>query len=298
MNLKQPLISIIMPVHNAGQFLAPALNSIISQTYTNWELICIDDSSTDSSLSTIKEYQSFEKRIKILQNKKKSGIGYCLNKGLKKAKGEFIARMDADDISLPERFAKQVHLLKTHKDLVACGGQIAMINAKGAIFAHKKFPLDSKTLYSMIMKMVPIQHPLLVAKASVLKSFRYFENLTTGEDVDMLFYLLSKGNISNVDSVIYQYRKHDTSNGYHNVKKTFAITFESRFRAIKKYGYKPSLKGILVTFGQYIIVNTLPSKMVVEIFEAIRFEPPFWEKQLNALFSLQNVMRLIQPTIR
>lgn len=287
MKTKQPFVSVIMPVYNAGDFLVEAIESIRLQTHSNWELICIDDSSTDDSLTILENYQKLDKRIKVYRNKTNKGIGYSLNRALKLAKGSLIARMDADDISLPDRFAKQVGLLLKRPTVVACGGQAAMIDRKGIIFAYKRFPTESKKLYEMIMRMVPIQHPIIMAKASSLKKYRYNEYVTTAEDVDMLFYLLNKGALSNVDSVIYKYRKSDTSNGYHNVKKTFYITFMNRFRAIEKYSYAPTVKGVLITLGQFLLVSVLPNKLVVNLFEAFRYEPPLWKKPLITLTNNQ-----------
>src|ERR1035437_771680 len=95
---KQSLISVIMPVYNASEYLSKAIESILWQTHTNWELICVNDGSTDNSLSILKAFAKKDKRIKVFSNKTKRGIGYSLNKALKVTKGKFIARMDADDI--------------------------------------------------------------------------------------------------------------------------------------------------------------------------------------------------------
>ena len=265
-----------MPVHNAGSFLREAVESIRSQTHTNWELIAIDDGSTDDTHSTLRQLAKHDERIVILTNKKKTGIGYSLNKGLKQANGAYIARMDADDVSHPHRFVQQLRLLNKHPEIIACGGQVEMIDGKGNVFAYKKFPTESDSLYSMIMQMVPLQHPVLLARASVMKKYKYREDLSTAEDVDMLFYLLQHGKLSNVNSFIYQYRKSDMSNGYHNVKKTFFITFGSRVEAIVKYGYKPTFVGLMVSAIQFALVSVLPSKMVVRMFESLRFDPPQW----------------------
>lgn len=294
---KQPLVSVLMPVRNAGSFFVEAIESIRSQTHLNWELICIDDCSTDISWKILKLYRDTDKRIKIYRNKTKMGIGYCLNRAILLASGAYIARMDADDISLPDRFAKQITLLK-NPNLVACGGQAAIIDNDGEVFAYKKFPTQSKKLYKMIMQVVPLQHPILMAKSAVFKTYRYREDLPTAEDVDMLFYLLSKGDLANVDSVIYKYRKSMRSNGYHNVKQTFYITFFTRFVAMKKYGYEPTLSGVLLSLLQFMAVTFLPNKGVVAMFEAIRFEPPFWQKPLSVLNVKHLFVRFFQPALR
>jgi len=271
MKNKKPLISILMPVYNAGGFLVKAIESILAQTYENWELLAIDGGSKDNSLEILKKYAKKDSRIKIITNGKHQGISHSLNLGIPKAKGKYIARMDADDVSLPNRFAEQIKLLENSPNLVACGGQAEMIDEKAHVFAEKRFPTNPKVLREMIMKMIPLQHPILMVRTKVFKKYRYLENLPTAEDVDMLFYLLSKGEISNVDQVVYQYRKASTSNAYKNVKKTFYITLKTRLAAIKKYGYRPTISGILFSIAQFILISLLPSKLVISLFETLRY---------------------------
>jgi len=283
---KQPLISVIMPTYNASEYLSKAIESILWQTHTNWELICVNDGSTDNSLSMLKAFAKKDKRIKIYTNRTKRGIGYSLNKALKVTQGKFVARMDADDISLSDRLTKQLEFLNKNKEIVACGGQAEIIDSSDNIIAYKKFPTNPETLYKMIMKVIPLQHPLLMARSDVLKNYKYLENLSTAEDVDMLFYLLSRGKISNIDSVIYKYRKVTLSNGYHNVKKTFFITFLTRLNAILKYHYEPSFMGISISLFELAVVSILPSKLIVKVFEKIRFEQPSLKKNLLLFLSL------------
>lgn len=293
---KQTLISVIMPVYNASDYLSKAIDSILWQTYTNWELICVNDGSTDNSLSILKYFAKKDKRIKVFSNKTKHGIGYSLNKGLKVAQGKFIARMDADDISLGDRFTKQVTFLNKNRKMVACGGQAAIIDPFDNILAYKKFPTNPDVLYKMIMKVVPLQHPILMARADVFKGYKYVEGLPTAEDVDMLFYLLSRGKIGNVDSVIYQYRKATLSNGYHNVKKTFFITFLTRLNAILKYHYEPSFMGIFISLFELAAVSILPSRLIVKLFEKVRFEQPSFKK--NFLLFLRMFSLNTKPITR
>lgn len=280
----QPLISVIMPVHNAEKFIIPALESLLQQTYAHWELLCVNDASTDATAKILMSYVKRDPRIHVYHNKVKSGIGHSLNKALKHTKGAFIARMDGDDVSLPQRLERQMKFLQRNPSIVACGGQVQMIDVNGRIFAFKKFPTDSQFLYKMIMRMVPIQHPAIMVRGDILRAYSYREDVPTAEDVDMLFYLLSKGAISNIRHFIYQYRKSDASNGYHDIKRTFYITFGSRIEAIVKYGYRPSLHGLLESFLQYAIVSILPNKTVMQLFERIRFEAPMDKKTMVKLF--------------
>ena len=117
-----PLLTVLMPVYNADKFLDESINSILSQTYSDFEMLILDDASTDNSLKIIKAYAKEDKRIKFLVNQKNWGEAKCRNILLKNSKTEFIAWMDADDISLPVRLQTQIDFLKQNSniDVVSC----------------------------------------------------------------------------------------------------------------------------------------------------------------------------------
>ena len=114
-----PRISVIMPAYNAEKYIREAIDSILAQTYTDFEFIIIDDASTDATASIVESYS--DERIRFFRNEHNMGVANTLNRGLDLAVGEYIARMDSDDISLPERFAKQVEFMDTHTDVIVCG---------------------------------------------------------------------------------------------------------------------------------------------------------------------------------
>ncbi len=117
--MKKPLVSVIMPVYNAEKYVGEAIESILNQTFTDFEFLIFNDGSTDNSSKIIKSYK--DDRIIFFDYKENFGYVKHLNDGIKLAKGEYIARMDADDISLPERFQKQYDFLEKNKDVVLCG---------------------------------------------------------------------------------------------------------------------------------------------------------------------------------
>lgn len=119
-----PEISVVMPVYNASQYLAEAIESIVSQTFTDWELIIIDDGSTDDSKLIIKRYAQSDKRIRYYKNEQNMGVIRTLNKGINLSTGKYIARMDADDISLPTRFDTQYRFLENNADVAMCGTEL------------------------------------------------------------------------------------------------------------------------------------------------------------------------------
>jgi glycosyltransferase involved in cell wall biosynthesis len=271
MKQKEPLISVIIPVKNAGKFVGAAIQSILDQTYKNWEMIVVDDGSTDETGKILKRFARKDPRIIVITQKESKGIGASLNLALTKSKGKFIARMDGDDISLPNRLETQVAFLQKHSQIVAVGGQAEMIDGDGEIFAYKHFPTNQKILREMIMWMVPIQHPVMMARANVYNKCKYDESYQTAEDVEMFMQLLRYGEFGNVPEVVYQYRKADTSNGYHNLKQTFYLTILGRWQGIVKHGYRPSLKGVVLSLTQLLVVSLLPAKLIVRLYESRRF---------------------------
>ena len=130
-----PELSIIMPLYNTANYVAQAIQSLLSQTYTNFELIIVDDASTDQSLEIVKSFN--DTRIKILTNEKNEGIVFSRNRGLQIAKGKFLAPFDSDDIAMPEKFEKQIIFLKKHPDFGLIGSWVKIIDEYGTLNKRK-----------------------------------------------------------------------------------------------------------------------------------------------------------------
>ncbi len=132
-----PLVSVVMSVYNGDLYLREAIESILNQTYTNFEFIIINDGSIDKSSEIIKEYS--DPRIKLIEHENQ-GLARSLNKGIRMSNGEYIARMDSDDISFPTRLDKQVHFLLDNPDYVVVGSKAIIIEKGGAeIFYHESY---------------------------------------------------------------------------------------------------------------------------------------------------------------
>jgi len=168
MNRKKTLISIIMPIYNAANYLPAAIDSILSQTYRNWELIIINDGSTDTSSNILKKYSTC-KKIKIIKSQTNLGVATSLNKALKLTKGKYVARMDADDISHPARLQKQFDFMQSHPKVVACGVQTEIIDNQNQITGSRSFPQSPQSCHDYLMLTSPILHPTLMAKTNIYK---------------------------------------------------------------------------------------------------------------------------------
>src|SRR5688500_3733490 len=124
-------VSVIMPVYNGERFLRDAVDSILRQTYRNFELIVVDDGSTDGTSQVLDRYQDQDRRVRVHRHERNGGIVAARNQGCRLAQGRFIAVMDADDISIPERLARQIAFLEANPDIVAVGGWVCTISENG-----------------------------------------------------------------------------------------------------------------------------------------------------------------------
>lgn len=269
--LPSPLISVLLPVYNGELYLSQAIDSILSQTIKDFELICINDGSTDNTGKILAKYAKKDKRIKIITNNSNIRMAASLNKALDIAKGFYIARMDADDISLPDRFAKQIALLESDKSLVAVGCQEQIIDEYGHIKAEKHFPTDSKLCYQTLANFMPIQPPTLMARGNIFKKYRYDTSICPNDDINIYFKLLQHGNFSSVDEILFQYRQQSSSLTHNNSKSVYFMALKNRLNGFINYNYRPSITRILLAFIETILVTLLTPNQIIKLFEAIRY---------------------------
>ena len=165
---KIPLVSVVMSVYNGEKYLREAIDSILNQTFTDFEFIIINDGSTDNTLKIIKSYK--DPRI-VLISRKNKGLVASLNEGIGKAKGKYIARMDADDVSLPERFEKQVEYMIQHPGVGLIGSQVALIGENGEIVN----PLISRPIKDQHIKLLNGYGTVITHVAALFKKDLFME---------------------------------------------------------------------------------------------------------------------------
>lgn len=206
----RPRVSLIMPGYNGMPYLPFALDSILAQSMPDFELIFVDDASTDQTVEVVADYAARDNRIRLLINQQNSGIAVTLNVGLGAARGELIAIMDDDDISLPERFQRQVDFLEAHSDHVLVGTYYEMIDVNGRVQKTIKSPIESWELEWFAHFWNPVGHPTAMFRASVVRErdLLYNTNHRTATDVDFLVRLLEHGKASNLPIPLVRYRMH------------------------------------------------------------------------------------------
>lgn len=295
MKSKSPLVSVVMPVRNAGNFLAEAITSILNQTYKNIELIIVNDASTDTTSKILTLLK--DKRVRIFKNKKRLGVTATANIAISKARGIFIARMDGDDIANPKRIEKQVKFLNDHKNVVAVGGQCELIDAYGETFGTKDFPLTNLKIRKMIFSSVPIQQPtLMVARMRLPENFVWYdENYSSAEELELLFKLFKLGEVRNLNEYLLKYRIHKGNTSLKNPKKTFFLTLKTRLLAISKYGYRPTFGGVVATVAQTILVIMIPNSWIYPIYSMLRgMGKPNVRIKPDVNVSLQKAFQLVK----
>ncbi len=229
-----PKISIILPVYNGEKYLEKAIDSIIYQSYKNWELIIINDGSTDKTEQIIYKYAN--NRIKYHKNKTNLGLIATLNKAIDLCTGEYIARMDADDISDNKRLKKQVDFLDNHPDVSLCGTNATLIdgdeNKKGNIINFS----SNDYLQINLLFTVPFVHPSVMIRSSLLKELKYREEYKHIEDFDLWCRIAVKSKLHNLPQKLLKYRWHTA-----NIS---IINYEEQ-EILKKEILKRQLKSIL-----------------------------------------------------
>ncbi|MDO8424096.1 MAG: glycosyltransferase [bacterium] len=206
-----PKISVIMPVLNGEKYLREAIESILGQSFDDFEFIIINDGSVDKTEEIIRSYK--DARIVYIKNDKNLGLSRSFNIGINATKGLYIARMDADDISLPDRFKKQMEFLKTHPDIEIVGGKALLINKAGKKIGKLNKPETHVEIKWQSLFSTPLIHPTVMARATVLKDNLYDETLYNSEDYELWSRLIFQAGVklANLPEPVLKYRVYPES---------------------------------------------------------------------------------------
>ncbi len=212
----EPVISVVMPVYNAEKYIKASVDSILSQTFTDFEFIIIDDGSTDDSLKILQRYEKKDKRVHLISRQNK-GLIKTLNQGVALSKGRYVARMDADDVNLPLRFEKQVAYLDEHINCVAVGAWSHLIDSEGDLIKPMGHWCSHAEIDGAHIKGIggAIVHPsAMIRREQMLKVNAYSESYPNAEDLDLWLRLAEIGELANIPEYLFLYRQHLESIGY------------------------------------------------------------------------------------
>lgn len=226
-----PLISVILPVYNGEKYLQRAVQSILDQTFKDFEILIIDDGSTDSSGEIVSSFK--DDRIRYIKNSENLKLIKSLNKGLSLAKGQYIARMDGDDIAAPNRLELQLNYMSKNPDVAVLGTNVWIIDKNNRIIDTPRFfPIESDEVFCRALKMSPLFHPTVMMRADILKeNGGYNDAFTHAEDYALWMKVIKKYKIANLPERLLYYRIHDLSVS----KKYSSEQLESACRVLTDY---------------------------------------------------------------
>ncbi len=212
MTSDQPIISVLMSVYNGQTYVAEAVESILAQTFGEFEFLIIDDGSKDDSPAIVRRYEQKDKRIKFVSRTNK-GLTKTLNELFAKSRGEFVARMDCDDVALPQRFALQVEALGKDPGLVCVGGNFQLIDGQGRLLTTLRPPPDDATIQKQALAgHGAICHPAaMIRREALLKISGYDEEFKIAQDLDLWLRLGEVGKLGNVPRTVLKFRLHEGS---------------------------------------------------------------------------------------
>lgn len=270
MNSAQPLVSVVLAVYNGEQYLAQAIQSVLNQTYKNFEFFIVDDGSTDGSLQIIQSFR--DERIQIISRENK-GLVASLNEGIAAANGKYIARMDADDECLPERFEKQVAYLEANDRVGLCGTSFYYVNNNGE--SKSVWHLNNEELKANFLFTCPILHPTAFMRTSVLRENNLeYGNVRFAQDLDLWYRISLVSNLAVLPDVLLKYRLHDKSISKQHSQEQTESALRTHRQVLKKLCGNSEAKYVAMESKLHFLIFTKPLQFnevaaIIEILKAL-----------------------------
>jgi glycosyltransferase involved in cell wall biosynthesis len=247
-NVVIPQLSVLMPVYNASAFLQDAIQSVLDQTFIDFEFIIMNDGSTDDSEKIILSFQ--DKRIRYIKNDANLKLIKTLNLGFTLALGKYIARIDADDICLPNRFEKQIAFLEIHPEIGVLGSSASIIDEHNQVIGNCIYPNDHDVIALDLVRYNPMIHPSVMMRTSILKeqTILFDEHFVHAEDYELWTRLITKTRFANLPEKLLLYRKHSSQISSVHTDEQLKLNKEISLNYLKSFGWF-DFKGITWYFS-------------------------------------------------
>ena len=254
-----PQITVLLPVFNSDKYVGKAIESILNQTFKDWELIIINDGSKDETSKVINCFRG--KKIRIIEYKKNMGLVFALNEGSKISKGKYITRMDADDISFKNRLQVQVNFMEKHEEIGVCGSWAKTFGEKKGLW---KTPIKDIDIKTMMIFNSPLIHPSVMIKKSMMKEY---PNYKRAEDYGLWVELIDKTKFHNIPEYLIKYRLHELAKQQRQDKDKSILNI--RKIVLEKTGIKLSRKELSIfnSFANWKNVKT--EKQLDDVYKII-----------------------------
>lgn len=260
--MKNVKVSVIMPTFNSARFVKDAVDSILSQTFQDFEFIIIDDVSVDGTLDILNGYAQKDSRIRIIKNEKYRGLVSALNRGIQECNGEYIARMDSDDIAMENRLEKQIAVMDANPDISVLGGALTYIDSSGNELGIIRYcELNAK------LTRCPLLHPTVLIRRRILtqNNFYYLEKYRFAEDYFLWLQISKKGKISAISDVVIKYRLNNDAAKVRHLKRILWATLRVKKDAIFILNISPTLKDFIIMLCE-LILFLLPAQIILFVY--------------------------------
>lgn len=266
MRKNNPLVSVLMPAYNTERFISEAIDSILNQTYQNFEFLILDDASTDNTWKIIQKYAEKDLRVKAYQNEVNLNIVKSRNKlfTLADLKAKYYAIFDSDDVSLENRLEQEVEFLEENPEYGIVGGHNLIINEKSEVIAKRKYETDYKKIRKNILIQSPLSQPsVMIRKSSIEKVGIYNEAFQYCEDYDLWIRILTHFKIINIDKFLLKYRISIEQSKNLHLHRILINTIKIQLYNIFKFF---SLKSILFIVLEMVLL-LLPKDSILKMFK-------------------------------
>ena len=275
-----PLVSVVMPTYNSERFLGDAIESIINQTFRDFEFIIVADKSSDRSYLILDDYAKKDNRIKVFMEKKK-GLIASLNKGCQLAKGKYIARMDADDISRPHRLEMQLQYLEEHPEIGVLGTGIRYIDEAGRLGKSVRNPRDPKLIKFYLHLENCFVHPSIMMRRETIEHLGFYNpEAIHAEDYDLWARATSVTQVSNLQDILLEYRVWSGGISSHNALSRDQTVLRIRQLMINKLmNCQVEAESIITPYG---VANSSILEMVSKVSKVASLMPKLYFAYLNS----------------
>jgi glycosyltransferase involved in cell wall biosynthesis len=245
-----------MRARNASANLGVAIDSILAQTFEDFELLIVDDASSDETSAIAMACAARDRRVQLVRSEVQLGVAGAANLGLREAQGAYVAIMDADDWSLPDRLARQVAFLDAHRHVVICGGAIEVCDSELRTVLPRRYHVEDPAIRAHFFRYSPFAHPTVMFRVDAARQVGgYRAELGRGaEDYDLYFRLGRVGAFANLPETVLKLRTSPNSFSRQHARTIELATIGIRCRAVREYGYRPGLLDVAYSLGQLATV--------------------------------------------
>jgi glycosyltransferase involved in cell wall biosynthesis len=265
-------VSVLVPVYNTASYLRPAIESVLAQSYPHFELILIDDGSSDGSAAIALEYANRDARIRLLRNERNLGIVETRNRAFAEANpaSTYFAVLDSDDVCLPDRLRQQVEFMEANPDHALVGGHILVVDERGDEVGGRRYPTTYAEILKVITRYSPVAQPTVMIRRSALAAVGvYSERFPRCHDYDLWLRMAAQFKIANLDAFTLKYRISPTQGKHVHLRDSLKFTINVQRQWLL---HRPFFNPInLAYWGAEHLLLLLPKAVVLELFKRITY---------------------------